>query len=336
MKQSLTGWMLFCILSTCIPLFSQTATTSLRGTIKDPSGALVPGARITLSDNANGQSYNAVANSAGLYVFAQIPPAKYTITASAAGFGTQTKVAELLVNQPATIDFGLTVESNTVTVDVSSAVQTLNTTDATVGDSVGNETIESLPMEGRDPISLLTLQPGVLYLGNPEENNTIDSRSGSVSGGRSDQGNVTLDGMDDNDQINGTAFTGVLRATLDSTEEFRVTTSNGTADSGRSSGAQVSIITKSGTNHFHGALYEYYRPTNTVANDWFNKYTQAFLGEPNVPQKYVMNTFGASLGGPIKKDRLFFFGNYEGQRRAIDQVVTRTLPTQQFYSGSLG
>ena len=142
----------------------------------------------------------------------------------------------------------MTVESNTVTVDVTSAVQTLNTSDATVGDSVGNDTIQSLPMEGRDPVSLLTLQPGVLFLGNPEENNTMDSRSGSVSGGRSDQGNVTLDGMDDNDQINGTAFTGVLRATLDSTEEFRVTTSNGTADSGRSSGAQVSIVTKSGAN----------------------------------------------------------------------------------------
>src|SRR5208283_4927498 len=106
----------------------------------------------------------------------------------------------------------------------------------------------------RDPVSLLTLQPGVLYLGNPEENGTSDSRSGSVSGGRSDQGNVTLDGMDDNDQIAGAAFTGVLRATLDSTEEFRVTTSNGTADSGRSSGAQVSIVTKSGSNAFHGAL----------------------------------------------------------------------------------
>jgi Carboxypeptidase regulatory-like domain/TonB dependent receptor len=335
-KQSLKGWMLFCILSTSLSLFSQTATTSLRGTIKDPSGALVPGTKVSLTANANGQMFSTVANSAGSYVFAQIPPAKYTISASAPGFGTQTKVAELLVNQPATIDFALTVESNTVTVDVSSAVQTLNTSDATVGDSVGNATIESLPMEGRDPVSLLTLQPGVLFLGNPQENNTMDSRSGSVSGGRSDQGNVTLDGMDDNDQINGTAFTGVLRATLDSTEEFRVTTSNGTADSGRSSGAQVSIVTKSGANRLHGALYEYYRPTNTVANDWFNKYTEAYLGEKNVPQKYVMNTFGASLGGPIKRDKLFFFGNYEGQRRAIDQVVTRTLPTKPFYDGSLG
>lgn len=328
--------MLCCILATAAFAFGQSASTSLRGVVKDPSGALVPGANVALVDKANGKTLGATANSAGFYVFTQIPPARYSITVSANGFGNQTKIAELLVNQPATIDFALTVESNAVTVDVSADAQTLNTSDATLGDSVGNATIESLPMEGRDPVSLLTLQPGVLYLGNPEENNTSDSRSGSVSGGRSDQGNVTLDGMDDNDQVAGSAFTGVLRATLDSTEEFRVTTSNSTADTGRSSGAQVSIVTKSGTNAFHGALYEYYRPTNTVANQWFNKYTQLSLGEANTPQKYVMNTFGGDVGGPIRKDKIFFFANYEGQRKAIDDVVTRTFPTQQFYQGQLG
>ncbi len=328
--------MLTCILTSASIVSAQTATTSLRGVVTDPSGALVPGAKITLVNPSNDQAISVLTNSTGLYVFTQIQPARYAITASASGFSEQTKTAELLVNQPATVNFSLTVRANTETVDVSTLAETLNTTDATVGDSVGSATIEALPMEGRNPISLLTLQPGVLYLGNPDENDTVDSRSGSVSGGRSDQGNVTLDGMDDNDQINGTAFTGVLRATLDSTEEFRVTTSNGTADTGRSSGAQVSIVTKSGANSFHGALYEYYRPTNTVANQWFNKYQELLLGESNTPQKYVLNTFGGSLGGPIKKDKLFFFFNYEGQRRAINEVVTRVLPTQGFYSGGLG
>ncbi len=336
MTHSHRGLISLFFLSASLLVFSQTATTSLRGTITDPSGALVPGATVTLTNAATGSSMSTTASSSGSYVFAQIPPAHYTIAVSAPGFGRETKSAELLVNQPATIDFTLTIQATAETVDVSSAAQTLNTTDATLGDSVGNSTIQALPMEGRDPLALLTLQPGVLYLGNPDENNTIDSRSGSVSGGRSDQGNVTLDGMDDNDQLNGTAFTGVLRSTLDSTEEFRVTTSNGNADSGRSSGAQISLVTKSGTNAFHGALYEYYRPTNTVANEWFNKYTQLYLGEPNVPQKYVMNTFGGTIGGPIKKDRLFFFFNYEGQRQAINEVVTRVLPTKNFYSGELG
>jgi len=341
MKRLLWGFLLVCILFAAVLTSAQTATTSLRGVVKDPTGALVPGATITIVNKANDSKLSAETNSIGFYIFSQISPARYVITVSAVGFGNQTKTAELLVNQPATIDFTLTVQTSTVTVDVSDTAQTLNTTDATLGDSVGNLTIESLPMEGRDPVSLLTLQPGVLYLGNPEENATVDSRSGSVSGGRSDQGDVTLDGMDNNDQIAGTAFTGVLRATLDSTQEFRVTTSNGTADSGRSSGAQVSIVTKSGTNIFHGALYEYNRPTNTVANDWFNKYQQLQLGEANRPQKYIMNTFGGSLGGPIKggpikKDKLYFFFNYEGQRRAIDKIVTQTLPTSEFYNGELG
>lgn len=338
MKIHQLGWVLCFTLSVATLASAQTATTSLRGTVKDPSGAVVPGASVTLANKAIGKTYSAVSNSDGSYAFPQIQPAHYAITVAAAGFGSQTKTAELLVNQPATIDFALSVQANQTTVDVSDTAQTLNTSDATVGDSVGSATIESLPMEGRDPVSLLTLQPGVLYLGNPQENsiNSLDSRSGSVGGGRSDQGNITLDGMDDNDQILGTAFQGVLRSTLDSTEEFRVTTSNGSADSGRSSGAQVSIITKSGTNALHGALYEYYRPTNTVANAWFNKNSELSQGEPNIPQKYVMNTFGGSFGGPIKKDKLFFFFNYEGQRKAIDDVVTRTLPTAQFYQGQLG
>ena len=320
----------------CTSAYGQTATTSLRGIVTDPSGALVPNAHIVLVDKSVGKTLTAQTNSAGQYQFPQIGPARYLISVEASGFAKQSKTAELLVDQPATINFILSLQTDTVTVDVSASAQTLNTTDATLGDSVGNETIQALPMEGRDPIALLTLQPGVLYLGNPAENDTSDSRSGSVNGGRSDQGNITLDGMDDNDQINGFAFTGVLRSTLDSTEEFRVTTSNGNADTGRSSGAQVSLLTKSGTNAMHGALYEYYRPTNTVSNQWFNKYTELYLGEPNVPQHYVQNTFGGAVGGPIKKDKLFYFFNYEGQRKAVDDIVDQIVPTQQFYSGSLG
>src|SRR5579863_7459862 len=294
-----------CLLLSAVATWGQTATTSLRGVVKDPTGAFVPGAKITLNDRATGSSTSAVTNNAGFYTFAQIPPATYTITVNATGFGQQAKTAELLVSQPATIDFELTLQSTTVTVDVSASAQTLNNTDATLGDSVNNEKIESMPMDGRDPISLLSLQPGVLFLGettsltDKTSPNTMDSRQGAVSGARSDQGNVTLDGVDNNDQVNGYAFNGVLRSTLDSTEEFRVTTSNSGADAGRSSGAQISLITKSGSNKFHGALYEYNRPTNTVANDWFLKEQQLSSGLENRPTKYIVNTFGGSFGGPV-------------------------------------
>jgi hypothetical protein len=332
-KNSLKGWVLFCILSTATLVFAQSATTSLRGVVKDQSGAMVPGASVTLANKANDTAYRAVSNASGAYIFPVLTPAHYLITISAPGFGTETRTAELLVDQPATIDFALSVKADTITVDVSSTAATLNLTDATIGNSVGNATIEALPMEGRDPVSLLSLQPGVLYLGQPTS--MADSRQGAVAGGRSDQGNITLDGLDDNDQIAGTAFSGVLRSTLDSTEEFRVTTSNGTAEAGRSSGAQVNLVTKSGTNALHGSAYEYYRPTNTVANDFFNKNNELSSNEPNIPQKYVQNVFGGSFGGPIKKDKLFFFGNYEGLRRAIDQIVQATVPTASFMTGTL-
>jgi hypothetical protein len=322
--------MLCCVLAIAIPGFSQTATTSLRGVIKDPSGALVPGASVTLVDKATDSTYHAVTNAAGFYVFPVVAPAHYQITIASTGFATQTRTAELLVDQPATIDFALSVSANSVTVDVSSSTEALNMTDATMGNAVGNATIEALPMDGRNPISLLQLQPGVLYIGD-----NTDSRQGSVAGGRSDQGNITLDGLDDNDQVNGTAFTGILRSTLDSTEEFRVTTSNGTAASGRSSGAQINLVTKSGSNHYHGSLYEYYRPTNTVSNDFFNKNDQLASSEANIPQKYIVNTFGGSIGAPILKDKLFYFFNYEGQRVGTDDVVGATVPTSTFMQGEL-
>lgn len=332
MKKSLAGWILLCILSTVTVSFGQNATTSLRGTIKDPSGALVPGAKVTLTDKVAGKSTSVVADSSGVYSFLQIPPSKYTITVSASGFGDQSKSAELLVNQPATIDFALSVQASTVTVDVSAAAQTLNTTDASLGSSADNEQIQALPSETRNVPELLSLQPGVLYLPSATTN---DSRSGSVNGGRSDQGNVTLDGIDDNDQVNGYAFSGVLRMTQDSVEEFRVTTGDANADSGRSSGAQVSMITKQGTNKFHGAAYEYNRNSLGVANDWFNKQAQLNSGEKNRPGKLVRNIFGADLGGPFWKDKLFFFGNYEAQRISENKQVTQTAPTAAYQAGNL-
>jgi hypothetical protein len=333
-KNNLWKFAVSCILSSAILASSQTATTSLRGVIKDPSGALVPSATITLANKTNGSTLTSTSDSIGFYIFPQIPPARYSITVSASGFSDQTKTAQLLVNQPASIDFTLTLGANAVTVDVSASAEALNLTDATIGNAVGNTTIEALPMEGRNPASLLSLQPGVLFIGQ-NDSTQADSRQGSVAGGRSDQGNVTLDGVDDNDQINGYAFKGILRSTLDSTEEFRVTTSNGTAATGRSSGAQVDLVTKSGTNARHGSLYEYYRPTNTVANAFFLKNSQLSAGDPNVPQKYVQNVFGGSFGGPVLKDKLFYFFNYEGLRRAIDDIVQATVPTASFMAGNL-
>jgi hypothetical protein len=325
----------FLLVALTLNSFSQNASTSLRGTVTDPSGAVVPGATVSIVDSATGYKNSVTSSGSGEYALTQIPPAKYTITVSASGFSSQSKIAELLVNQPATVNFTVTVQATQQIVNVTAEAQTLNTSDASLGGSMGNTMIQALPSETRNVPDLLSLQPGVLFLGDAQNSQIQDSRSGSVNGGRSDQGNVTLDGVDDNDQVNGYAFTGVLRETQDSIEEFRVTTGDANADAGRSSGAQISLITKSGTNKFHGAAYEYNRPTLTVANNWFNKQAQLNSGEANVPGKLIRNIFGADLGGPIKKDKLFFFVNYEASRIAENAQVTQTVPTASYQQGLL-
>jgi hypothetical protein len=326
------------LLASPLTTLAQIATTSLRGVVKDPSGAVVPGAQVVLTNNSTGQILNTTTNTAGEYTFTQISPASYTIDLKAMGFGEQKKSVELIVDQPGTVDFTMTMKSLAEVVNVSAAAETLNTTDASLGGAMDNALIQALPSETRNVPDLLSLEPGVLYLptmGASESNPAGDSRSGAVNGIRSDQGNVTIDGVDDNDQVFGYAFTGVLRETQDSVEEFRVATANTNSDEGRSAGAQVSLITKSGTNKFHGGAYEYNRPTRTVANNFFVKQAELNSQQANVAPKLIRNIFGAAVGGPIFKDRLFFFGNYEGNRQAEDAVVSQTVPTASYDAGEL-
>src|SRR5579859_6886360 len=326
---------LFVALISSSMLLAQTATTSLRGTITDPQGAVMVGVSVELDRPETGFHVMHVTEKDGGYQFQQIPPGTYTLVAQSPGFRKQSATVALLVNQPSSLNVAMEVESSATTVEVTGdAAVTLNTTDASVGNAVDEETVAALPMEGRNVPDLLSLQPGVLYLGHTV-NQDNDSRSGAVAGARSDQGNVTLDGLDNNDQVKGYAFTGVLRSTLDSVEEFRVTTTNNGVDSGRSSGAQVNIVTKSGTNTTHGSLYEYNRNTLTVANVWFNKRAQAGAGVHNIPGKLIRNTFGGAVGGAIKKDRIFYFANYESQRTAEAKQQTWTVPNAAFRAGSI-
>jgi hypothetical protein len=323
-----------------IPLtgLSQNAATSLRGIVTDSTGASIPTATVTLTNSAVGYRAVAHVDQEGQYSFQQLPPGKYEVTVEAPGFAKQTLTAELLVAQPATVNMKMGITGETVSVDVSSATETINTTDATIGNAINNETIMKLPSEGRNPQTLLALQPGVLYLGNSDNLGNaaaLDSRNGSVSGARADQTNITLDGVDNNDQVTPSAFTGVLRTTLDSTEEFRVTTSNSNADTGRSSGGQINLVTRSGTNAVHGAIYEYNRNNLGLANDWFVKSGQIQSGLPNRPGQLIRNTYGVRLGGPIRKNKIFLFGNYEGNRQNESASIGRTVPTATLAAGEV-
>jgi hypothetical protein len=312
---------------------AQSATTSLRGTVTDPAGAVVPGASISLTSSEIGVNLTATTDKNGFYQFQEVRPATYVLKVSSQGFADFVQSGlVLLVATPATSDVQLQVATGATTVEVQATAQTINTQDATLGNTFDSTRILALPFEGRDAAGVLSLQPGVTYI--PEQvDQNVDTRNGALNGGRSDQANVTLDGVDNNTQSTGRAFSGAVRSTLDSIEEFRVTTVGDNADQGRSSGGQIALVTKSGTNTFHGSVYEQNRPTVTAANDWFNKQAELSSGLPNVPGKVIRNTFGAALGGPIKKDRLFFFGTYEGQRLAENEQEQRNVPSANLRDG---
>ena len=325
----------FAILVFVVGAVAQTGNTSLRGTIADPNGASVPDAVVTITNPDVGISLTAKTDKEGGYQFLEVRPGTYVLTVSAKGFANYKQTGlQLLVATPTTNDVKMLLASVATTVEVVTTSQAINTTDATIGNAFGSTILQALPAEGRDPYGILSAQPGVVTVADRDQVSLDqDSRGGAVNGARSDQSNLTLDGVDNNDQLKGLAFTGALRATLDSIEEFRVTTTNAGADQGRSSGAQVSLVTKSGMNNLHGTAYEYYRPKNLVANDYFNKHSELQNGEPNKPPSLLRNTFGGSFGGAIKRDRLFYFLAYEGQRTRENSQVTRAVPSTALRDG---
>jgi Carboxypeptidase regulatory-like domain len=317
--------------------WGQTGTTSLHGVVTDKSGASVSAAKITLTNTDQGLQRSVESGADGVFDFLALQPGTFALTVDAVGFRKyEQKNLQLLVNSPATTNITLEVGIASQTVEVLAQTETLNTTDASLGNAFSERQVRDLPLEAGNVPELLSLQAGVTYTGNrPDINKDTDTRNGSVNGARSDQSNITLDGVDVNADTKGYAFTSVLPITQDSVQEFRVTTSNYNADEGRSSGAQVALVTKSGTNNFHGSLFESHRNTITSANDYFVKLAELQSGVANEPPKLLRNNFGGSLGGPIKKDRLFFFVNYEGHRQREAQSVVRIVPSAAMQDGVL-
>ncbi len=303
-------------LSLCLATAALAQNSSLNGSVTDPTGAVIPNASVTLTNQQTGIARAETSDAQGRYTFDGMLPGMYRLTAKAAGFNDITlNNVELLVNQPATMAVKFEkLGSTNETVSVEAGATLVNTVDATLGNAIDTHQIVELPSFARNVAALLTFQPGV-------------NQSGNVNGGKSDQGNITLDGADVNRQDNRAAMTSVLNVTIDSVQEFRVTTTNGNADEGRSSGAQIAMVTKSGTNQLHGSLYEYRRGTETSANDFFNNLSG--LPRPAL----LINIFGGTAGGPIKKNKIFYFINYEGRRDASANSALRSVPSPQLDQG---
>lgn len=300
--------------------------SNLSGTVVDMTGAVIPGAGITLENPSTGWRRTTESDEQGRYQVPQVPPGTYRLVAQTPGFN-DVVVERVVLPVSSTITLNLEfAQLDDLTESVSVvADRMINTTDASIGNVISTTPIVQLPLFARNPANLLALQPGVTQFG-ATYNEDI---SGAVAGSKTDQSNVTLDGVDVNDQLDKSAFTSVLRVTLDSVQEFRSTTTNANADQGRTSGAQVTLVTKSGSNELHGSLYHFHRNTVTAANGFFNN--RAGVARP----KLLVNVFGGSVGGPVLKDKLFYFFNFEGRRDASDSTNVRVVPTTGFRQGNV-
>jgi hypothetical protein len=305
-------------------------TAGVTGSVTDTTGAVIAGADVKLTDTKTGTEQSTKTSDQGVYSFLRLAPGQgFTLTFTATGFQTLVlKNVALGVGVTETHNAQLTVGQVSTTVEITSSGEaTLNTVDASIGNVIESRRLSELPIQIRSsPAALIGLQPGVV--GN-NVGTTTTNRVGSVTGSRADQGNITVDGIDANDQATGQFAATVGNAPIDAIQEFRAVSTNPAASEGRSSGGQVELVTKPGTNQFHGNVREYNRTAATAANSFFNNKN----GTPR-PQ-LTRNQYGGSIGGPIKKDKAFFFFDFEGRWDAQGVSYTRIVPLAPFRSGGL-
>jgi hypothetical protein len=307
--------------------FAQGTTSRLTGTVTDSSGAAVSGASVTLTNEGTGISLTTETADSGTYTFDLIQAGSYQVTVEKQGFKkTVAGKNTVFINQPATVNISLDVGGVAETVTVEGTAEAVQTgSSGNLGSTVDQRTLESLPIvgnRGRNPLDLLNFQPGVI--------NTFDATAGGgvhVHGSRDRAFNFTLDGIDINESSAGGSNFTPLRPNPDSIQEFQVVTSNFTAELGRSSGAQVTFITRSGTNRLTGSAFEFYRTPEFNANEYGNN-----LNGVRRPQ-FIQHIFGGSVGGPIIKDKFFFFTNLQMLRANDTLPITRTVYTQAARNG---
>jgi hypothetical protein len=312
-----------------LPVYSAAqATSGVTGVVTDESGALLVGANVTLANPATGFSAATTTDSEGVYKFLHVLPATYTLTVSLEKFRSVTiSNLELGVSVVETKNVKLPVGSTAERVEVTSSGEgTINTVDSSIGNVITTQQIQDLPSILRDDVSaVLQLQPGVQQT----QSGAGDSQYGSVTGSRADAGTVTLDWLDVNDETIGTPFQAVGRAPVDSIAEVRTIVGGADVSYGRGAGAQVDMSTQNGTNHWHGTLEEFNRVSAEAANDFFNNLN-------NVPKaQLTRNQYGGSVGGPIIKDKLFFFFDYAALRQAEGFQQILTVPLDPFRNGQL-
>jgi hypothetical protein len=302
------------ILSGNLVFLAQTGTSHINGSVTDSTGALVPGATVTAQNEGTGVTYQQTTTGTGLYAFPSLPVGNYTITVEHRGFKTAKKTGNVLeVNTPLTVEVVLEIGEMSQVVSIEAGYERLQSTNAAIGNVVERKAIVDLPLNGRNPLTLITLEPGVVQRSAGAAGSGVH-----VNGSRDRAFNVTIDGIEANESTVPNPVSNLYRLNPDNVQEYKVTTSNPTPEEGRNSGASVSVATRTGTNEFHGTAFEFLRNTALNANEWFAN----VQGTPKPEIK--LNQYGIELGGPIKKNQTFFFASWQGQKvnfsQPIDQV----------------
>ncbi|HEY9435141.1 MAG TPA: TonB-dependent receptor, partial [Blastocatellia bacterium] len=305
--------------------WAQTSTSRISGAVTDSNGAVIAGAKVTAKNDATGAVQTQTTTAAGLYSFPSLPVGGYTITVEMAGFKTANQAGVIIqVNTPVTVDIGMEVGQANEIVNVTGGVERLQTDNATIGNVVQQKAIESLPLNGRNPLTLLTLEPGVVQRSFGGIGSGVH-----VNGSRDRAYNVTIDGIEANESTVPNPVSNLYRINPDNIQEYKITTNNATAEEGRNSGASISIATRSGTNEYHGTVFEFMRNTALNSNDFFANARGS--EKPDIK----LHQYGVEGGGPIFKNKTFFFGSWQGQNVKFTQPIDQTFGFPVIYTPSL-
>jgi len=309
------------VLSVSFAMAQSATTGAITGSVTDPSGAVISGAMVSATNIATGQSRSATTDPNGAYTISLLPPGNYSVKISASGFKTA-EVPSVTVNVTETVALNRSLEvgSQSQQVTVESTVETIQAQNATVGGLVSGETVTDLPLSTRNYTQVIDLSPGVVAnvaTATAVGNGTMDI---NVNGSGSDQNTYMMDGVIVTNYGSGGAaqsgsYAGIPIPNPDTIQEFKVQTSQYDAAYGQNPGANVNVVTKSGTNNFHGSVWEFNRNNFFNANDFFYKRSEEAELLPNSPPEVKQNQFGGTFGGPILKDKFFFFGSYQGTRQ---------------------
>jgi Carboxypeptidase regulatory-like domain len=313
---------------------AQVTTADLVGTIKDSSGAVVRGVKVTLNNEATGVSRSITTGEDGNYIFTSLQPGRYALTAEAPGFRRTTRTGvELQVNQRAQIDLELQVGQVGETVQIDGTAPLLESQSSVLGSVIQERQVQDLPLNGRNFVQLAILSPGVSGASYGMRGTIMsgtrpdDLRPGTelfVNGNRESSNNYLYDGIDNNDRL---TLAIVVRPAVEAIKEFKIQTNLFSAEQGRNPGGQVNVVTKSGGNEIHGSVYEFLRNDALDANNFFANRA----GQKKPPFK--QNQFGGSIGGPIIKGKTFYFGDYDGFRQSLGRVFVNTVPTLKMRQG---